>query len=264
MNLTDIAKRFEKVVVDNSPSLLTAIGVTGTVTTAVLTGKASFKAARIIENELDRIYRLEPDQRNAENDLVSLTLRERAEMTWKLYIPAASTGAVTIAAVIGANRIGNRRAAAVAAAYSLTEKAFADYKDKVTEMLGEKKSQQVSDNIAQDRVDQNPVSQREVIISGGEVLCYEAFTGRYFMSSMETLKKAQNDLNYKVLNDTYASLGDFYDLVDLPKTSYSDEVGWNCDKMLELEFSTTLSDDGRPCICVNFMVAPVREYYRLH
>ena len=81
---------------------------------------------------------------------------------------------------------------------------------------------------------------------------------------METLKKAQNDTNYQVLNDVYASLGDFYSRVGLARTSISEEVGWNSNKLLELEFSTTMSEDGRPCISIGFHVDPVRNYHKVY
>jgi hypothetical protein len=81
---------------------------------------------------------------------------------------------------------------------------------------------------------------------------------------METLKKAQNDLNYSMLSEGYASLGEFYDRVGLATTAYSDEVGWTNEKQLELKFSGTLSEDQRPCISIEFRIAPVRDYHRIH
>jgi hypothetical protein len=249
MDLHEIAKRATKLVVDNSSTILTAIGVTGVVTTAVLTTRASFTAAVVIleeEKDVDR----------------ALTPREMAELTWKFYVPAAVTGAVTVASVIYANRIGTRRAAAVAAAYTLSERAFTEYQEKILQKVGAKKEAEYRDELAQDRIRKNPV--REVIIiEGNSVLCYDAYTGRYFTSNVETLKKAQNDVNHQVLNSYYASLTDFYDKIGLPKTSSSDEVGWNSDKMLELRFSAALSEDQKPCMSIEFAVAPIRDYHRL-
>jgi len=260
MTLITVAKRVERLVSDNSPIILTAIGVSGTLVTAFLTGKASIKAFDILNEEFSHLEKILSDE---EFEKI-YTLRYQFNHVWKLYIPAAGMAAITISAIIGANRVGTRRAAALASVYSLSEKAFAEYKDKVVEKMGANKELALRDELAQDRVSRNPASEREVIITGnGEVLCYEAFTGRYFNSSMETLKKAQNDTNYQVLNSMYASLSDFYSKISLPTTSYSDEVGWNSDKMLELHFSTTLSEDGRPCISVGFLVAPVRDFYRL-
>jgi hypothetical protein len=249
MSFADLVKRASKLATDNSPAILTAIGVTGVVTTAYLTGKATFKAAEILNNDV-RGELLEP--------------REKVELVWKLYIPAAGTAVTTIACIILADRIGTRRAAAVAAAYTLSEKAFEEYKKKVVEKIGEKKEQEVRDEIAQDRVNERPVSSSQVIITGeGDVLCFDRFTGRYFESSIDKLRKAENETNHQVLNDFYASLSDFYHRVGLPATSMSDDVGWNSDKLLMLDISATLSENDRPCIAVGFSVAPVRGYNRL-
>jgi hypothetical protein len=256
MNLVSILKKVEKLTIDNSPSILTAIGVTGTITTAYLTGRATFKAAEIIHAE-------EEVGGKAEDGWP--TVKERTRFVWKFYIPAIGTGILTIVCIIGANKIGSRRAAAVAAAYSISEKAFSEYKTKVIEKIGAPKEQIVRDEIAQERINRDPVGAREIIITGsGEVLCYEAFTGRYFMSSMEELKRGQNDTNYLVLNDGYASLSDFYNKIGIPTTANSEEVGWNTDKLMELDFSTCMSEDSRPCISIAFHVAPIRDYYRSH
>lgn len=255
MNITQLAKRMEKFAVDNSPAILTAIGVTGTLTTAYLSGKASFKAGQIIQEE-NRILQ--------DRGKTFLDNKEKVKLVWKEYIPAASTATLTVTCIIGANRIGTRRAAALATAYSVSEKAFAEYKEKVVEKIGQKKEQAIRDEIAQDRVNNQPVVQREIIIAGsGDVLCYDKFTGRYFKSDMESLRRAENDVNYQVLNSMYATLSDYYERIGLPATSASEEVGWNCDKLLEVRYSTTLSDDGKPCIAIDFVVAPIRGYARL-
>lgn len=250
MTLMTIVKQAEKFTADNSPLILTAIGVAGTVTTAVLTGKASIKAHDLIR---------ENEPQHGEQ-----TGREKVLLTWKLFVPPITVGALTVTSIILANQIGTRRAAAMAAAYAVSEKAFSEYKDEVIKKLGETKERAIRDDLAQEQVNENPIGSRQVIITGGgNVLCYEPYTGRYFHSDMETLKKAQNDLNYKVLNHYYASLTDFYDLIGLDQTDISDEVGWNSDDLLDLVFSTVLADDGRPCLSMSYKVAPIRKYFRV-
>ena len=251
-----VAKSVEKFLQDNSPLILTGVGVTGVVTVAYLTGKATFKAADLISAEQ---YELDLHEKSH-----PLDTKEKIKLVWKLYIPPAAVGVTTIACVVTANRIGTRRAAAMAAAYSLTEKAFEEYRQKIVEKLGEKKEQEVRDEIAQDQVKRNPAANSNVLVVGkGDVLCYESFSGRYFMSTVENIKKAQNDINYLILNENYASLGDFYDKIGLPGTDYSEEVGWNADHLLEVFFSGTISDDGQPCISISFATAPIRKYYRI-
>lgn len=245
MTLTKFFSQAGKFVSNNSPAILTAIGVTGALTTAYLTGTASFKAAEIIRAREEKDgYAVDP----------KLRVKHRTQLVWRLYVPAVGTGAVTVAAIIFANHIGTRRAAAVATAYSLSEKAFAEYKEKVLERIGASQEKEIRDEVAQDQVDRNPVSTREVIVTGsGNVLCFDAYTGRYFNSDMESLRKAQNDINFNIVSGYCATLSDFYELIGLPRTHFSDSVGWTADnKPFELEFSTTLSEDSRPCISIRY------------
>jgi hypothetical protein len=257
MNLLDIARKVEKMAVDNSPSLLTGIGVVGTVATAYLTGKAAVKASQLI--------RIEEAKKTTSVLSYRLNNKEKIELVWVEFIPPVASCAVTIGAIIGANHIGSRRAAAVAAAYSLSEKAYAEYKEKVVEKLGEKKEEKIRDEIAQDRVNKNPSGSREVIITGnGDVMCYDSLTGRYFKSSVEAIRRAENEINKQILDTDYATLSDFFDKLGLRATAFSNEMGWNTDRMLEVRFSTVISDDNQPCISIEYDELPIRDYFRMH
>jgi len=255
LNVHAVVKKAGRLITDNSPVVLTVIAVTGTVTTAYLVGKATFKAAEVIR------------EHNEKQDVHDLRMptKEKVELVWKLYVPAAVSGLLTISAIVGSNRIGARRAAAVATAFVLSERAFEEYREKVVEKLGERKEQSVRDELAQDRVNRNPLGTAELVMLGnGSVICYEAFTGRYFLSDMETLRKAENDINAQVIADNFACLSDLYHLIGLDPTSQSDDIGWNTDKLLKLEFSTVLTDSGKPCLSVNYRVVPIRNFTHLH
>lgn len=253
MNIQGLAKHVERVAVDNSPAILTAVGVTGTVTTAIFASRASFKAADIIrEMESEDGASEDPKQR----------LVERTKATWQLYIPAVGVGTATIACIVFANQIGTRRAAAMAAAYSMSEKAFSEYREKIIEKVGEAKEQEARDEIAQERVERNPLGSQVIVMNEREVLCFDQYTGRYFNSDMETLKQAQNKINYRMIRENYASLNDFYDCIGLDWVPTGDDLGWNSDAMLELSFTTVLSEDQRPCIAIDFHTVPVRNFYR--
>jgi Family of unknown function (DUF6353) len=241
MNAANVAKRVEKLLRDNSPTILSALGVSGTLTTSYLAAKASFTASRVIDIDDQSRSTLTP----------TASKKEKVKLVWKLYIPSAVSGVVTIGCIIGASKIGTKRTAAAYSLLTVSEKAFTEYKEKVVEQLGEKKEQAIRDQIAQDRVNKNPEG-GILIVGPGNVLCMEMHTGRYFMSDMETLRKAVNTINAKMIHQMDASLSDFYYLVRLPQTSLSSMQGWNSDKMLELHFSTTLSEDGRPCIAFDY------------
>jgi hypothetical protein len=258
--LTDVMRMSQKFLVDNAPTLLATVGLAGVVTTTVLASQAGFRAAYILEEEKDR--RADDAAQNyvvaeplAQEDIVSLT--------WRLYIPAVASGVVSCACLIAAVYVSNRRTAAMVAAYSLTERAFTEYKHKVTEQLGSSKERALRDEIAQDRVRDNPVRNQPIIQGVGTVLCYDLYAGRYFYSDMEAMRRAENYINKKIINDFYASLSDLYNQLGLDLTKFSDDIGWNSDLLLELRFSTTMADDDRPCIVMDFMVSPTRHYNRV-
>lgn len=253
MTLHSIAHQVVKLTKDNSPLILTAIGVAGTVSTAVLSAKAGAKAQENLLYEAEhRGYMTE-----------EYTLREKIELSWKFFIPPALTLVGTVACIVCANQIGTRRAAAMAAAYSLSEKAMVEYKEKVIEQIGKNKEQKVRDDIAQDRMETDKVGVQEVFATGsGTDLCYEMLTARYFYSSMENIKHAMNRVNYKINRNHEASLNDFYDYLGLDNNTIGDELGWNLDKQMDISFTTTLADGNRPCLAFSYRVEPIRDYFR--
>lgn len=222
----------------HSPLILSSVAVSGVVTTAYLSSKASVEADQIIHRR---------EQLEGTADCWQNRLKERGRLVWKLYIPAAASGAVTIACIVGTARIGNKRAVAAQAAFILTERAYSEYRDKVVEEFGDKADQKIRDKIAEDKVKNNPPS-KEITVVVGNVLCCELYTGRYFQSDMETLRKAQNDLNSMLIRQDWVSFEEWYYMIGLQPTSFSSDIGWNSDKMMELEFSTVLTEDGRPCL----------------
>ena len=266
MNISRIVTKTKKLVSDNSPLILTAVGVAGTVTTAYLAAKASFRGAEVLlEYETDRERRaiLASEKAGSPDPviLVPLTKREKFDLLWKLYIPAVSTGVVTCSSIVFANRITTKRAAALATAYSLSERAYAEYRDKVVEKLGKEDEAEIRKEVARKRIDAAPPG--EIFINEADgVLCHDAYSGRFFRSSKNAIEAARNELNYNILKSDYVTLSDFYDKIGLPHTSVSDEMGWNSENQLEIGWSAVETPDGRPCLSYDFAVVPIRDPWR--
>lgn len=240
---------------ENADIIFTTMAVSGVVTTSVLTAQASFKAADILARE-------EAERRREDED--EMEMKDKVLLVWPQFIPAATTMAVTITSIFMRNKVGNERLAAMAAMYSVSEKTLTDYQAKVAEKLGDKTAQEVKDDIAQDRVRENPPAKSSIIYTNnGNVLFMDSISGRYFESTIEDVRKCVNDINEQVLNQYYASLSDFYDELGLAPTAMSDDWGWNTDALLEVTFSTVLTDDSRPCIYLEYRSAPIRGYNRL-
>lgn len=241
----------------SSTTVLTSMGITGVFTTAYLTGRASFKAAELIAAE-EKTRKYRPVYETPE-----LSTKEKIQLCWPLYVAPISVGCTTITAIVMANHEASKKIAALTVASGISERALTEYKAKVVEKLGEKKEMTIRDEVAQDRVTNNPPSKEVLVIATGDVLCFDMLTGRYFHSTAEKIHQAENKINYEIINHMYASLSSFYDELDVPPTPYSDTVGWNVNDRLEVQLSTTLSPDQRPCLAIDFAAPPIAEYARL-
>lgn len=230
----------------HSPEILTGIGITGMVTSTVLAVKATPKALQLIEEEQKDTLGVH-----------ELTPLETVKVAWKPYIPSVALGVLSISCIICASAVNSRRHAALATAYAISEKTLLTYRDKVIETIGEKKEREIRGKVAQKEIDSNPVSTSQVIITPkGNTLCMDYYSGRYFRSDLDSIKKAVIELNRQILSQNYISLTEFYSLIHLEPIKTSDRLGWNIDDgMIELEYSTCLADD-EPCIVIDYSVAP--------
>lgn len=244
----------EKFIQDNSPTILAGIAVVGTGATTYFGVKAGMKAHKLLADD-----HLKQIQNKPVGEPIDESFKHQAGVVWKEFIPVAGTATLTIACVVCANRISTRRAAALAMAYTISEKKYREYEDKIKEKLGVNKEQAARDEIASDRVRKNPPGENLVIV-GDKHLILDSYTGRYFQSSIEDVKQAQNDLNYEMNHNMFASLNDFYRKIGLAPIKMGEEVGWTRDHLLEVTYSTVLADNNQPCIVLEYAVLPTRGY----
>lgn len=252
MALANLFKNTKGFVSKHSPEILTGIGVTGMVTSTVLAVKATPKALTLLE-----------DAKEAKGD--KLTPVETVKAAWKPYIPAVVTGVASAACIIGASAVSTKRNAALATAYAISEKTLLTYRDKVVETLGEKKEKEVREKIAQDNINKNPVVTSQIITtSKGNTLCKDSLSGRYFKSDINEIKKAVNELNRDMTYQNYVSLDEFYYKLGLDSTDISSRMGWNLDNgLIDLDFSACVTDDGEPCLVIEYMVPPKYDFDKL-
>ena len=264
-----LQQRAGQFISQNATGILTAGGVIGVAATAVLTARASFKAAAIIREKV-AIRQAYAESAHEDPETVPYTpdmsKTEMVRAVWPVYILPTTAGALTIASIVMSNRMSAKRAAALAAAYTISETRLAEYKDKVAEKLGYNKERAVRDEIAQDRVDKNPPNKEVIILGSGDVLCFDPLTGRYFHSSVEIIKQAEVKINNELFQTQYTSLSEFFELIGLERTTFSDTMGWNTTTMdpPSISFSTTMTPDGRPCLVLDYSVIPAPDYTRLY
>lgn len=252
-NLSKFFADTKTVLAKHSPEILTGIGIAGMITTTILAVKATPKAMRLI------------DMKKEEEHIDELKPIDVVKVAWKPYIPAAVTGVMSITCLVGASSVNTKRNAVLATAYSLSETALKEYKDKVIETIGEKKEQTVREKINKDHLDKTPYNPAAVIMTEkGNTMCLDYHSGQYFKSDKAHIERAVNELNKTLLLDMYVPLNSFYDELGLDHTELGYDLGWNIDDgLVEIDFSSHLMADGTPVLVMNYAVAPHHKYDKL-
>lgn len=270
MKFTTVTKQIGEVINKNSPAILTGMAVSGVVATAVMAVKATPKALDLISEGMEnknRIYRDNIYSEFKDGPLLPdfehqfLTPKEIFLATWECYLPAAIMGGVTVACIIGANTINTNRNAALAGLYSIAETTLKEYKEQIAKNVGKTKSEKIKADVAQEIIKQNPITTKTVVINaGGDQLCFDRLSGRYFKSTIQKIKEAQNNFNAKLIDCCWLDLNDLYDFMGLEAIGIGENIGWNNNKLLEFDFSTIMSENDEPCIFIDYEVMPTADF----
>lgn len=252
--ITNSSKELSKTFTKHSPSILTALGVAGLFTTVVLAIKATPKAMEIIE--MEEKYR-QSEIQDPDYDL-PITFLDKVELTWKVYLPTAGMALVTAGCIVGANHIHLRRNAALASLFTVADTALREYQAKVVETIGETKEAKIQEELIQEKLDKNPMDEKTVIFTGkGDYLCYDAFSGRYFKSNVDAIKRAENEFNQRLLQREWLGINEFYEELGLEGIELGDEMGWIATReLLHIRYSTKQAKEGEPCLVLGYSVSP--------
>ena len=239
----------------NAPAILTASACVGTVATAILTAKSTTLAIERIADYCEANLRSPED----------LSWREKFAVSYRVYIPPAITGVATLVSIVAANRIQYARGAAFALAYSGSEAAFRRYREAVSDVVEPKDVQKITSRVAEKSIQEagQPLSGTVLVASSGYVLCYDIFSGRYFRSDIETIRRVENNINGQLNTESYASLNEFYSGLGLPPIAAGELVGWSDPNSLSVEFGSQLTEKGEPVLTVDFLVSPKENYFKI-
>lgn len=232
---------------ENSPAILTGLGVASIFGSIIFSIQATVKATEAVE------------EKKKELGKEKLSVKETIRTTWKYYIPTALTAATGTACIVGANSVNTRRHAAIAAAYSLSEAAATEYKDKVKEIVGENKEGDVRAAIARDRIAVDPPSTSEIVFTGkGETLFRESITQRYFKSDIEKVRRIENDLNREMRSSNTISVNDMLYALGVPSNhKVLADIGWDIDRHpIEFIFVPVMTEEMGVCIEIDYRYNP--------
>lgn len=232
------------------PELLAGGAIVGLAATVYFSGKAGAELADLKKDYNEYIAGATLTDENKKH-----FVKEAAKIVVKPAIVTAFTGAC----IIGSATIAHNQYGALMAAYLMGNDKLKAFEAKAAKMLGEESTKEIKAEIAQERVLANPITSSSgmVLDTGfGTTLCYDSLSGRYFKSSVEKIRRAQNDTNEEVIADWSVNLNTFYDFLGLNPIKLGDELGWNTNNLLRLRFDSALTPSGEPVLVLDYDAYP--------
>lgn len=261
-NLQRLAQRSKIYLRKASPTILSGLGAAGVIATSVLAVRATPKALRKIRAD---------SKVNHDGDPEAYSKLEAVRSAWVCYIPAAISGTATIFCIFGANVLSKHQQAALTSAYALLNDSYNNYKDKLKELYGEEAHQKIIDAIAAEKA-------KDVYITADGIcestslsfdernpddmrLFYDAFSRRYFESTIAQVLEAEYHLNRNLSLGGDVCINDFYNFLGIEPIDGGDYLSWfyfyeDGISWIDFNHRKTVLEDGLEVYVVDIVYTP--------
>ena len=240
----------------HSPEIFIAVGVVGTVASAVMACKATTKLNDILEESKEQIDAIHEapqkeelkdryDEDMMRKDLALVYFQTGVKVA-KLYAPAVILGTLSITGIVASNNILRKRNVALAAAYATVDKGFKEYRERVVERYGEQLDYELTHNIKTKEITETVVDEKgkekqvkkTVEVADPNVtndyIKYFTRSNPYWDDTPDYvelfLRSQQNYANDRLKVDKVLTLNDVYDSLGFQKTKAGMVVGWVFDE----------------------------------
>lgn len=238
-----------------SPQILTVLGIVGMIGTVIMAIKATPKAEELIDAAEERL------REETKNDEAVLGKKETAKCLVKAYWSAAAMGVISTVCFVASNYVSGKRETVMATALGVSEAALHRFQEATLETVSKDTMDAIHAKVADKKLKETPIKEStEVIVaSKGETLCFDGYSGRYFKSDLETIRRIVNDMNEQMLSGEFISLNDLYFNLGLPEVKLGDDLGWHTftgGEQIDVKYSARIAENGEPCIVLDYTVEP--------
>jgi hypothetical protein len=227
----------------HSPTILFAVGIVGMGATVITACKATLKVEGVLDDHqtmVETIKTVEISERYSEKDrkqdLTKLHIRSAGRLS-ALYAPSVALGIISVAALTGSHKILSSRNAALTASYAAVDKAFKEYRTRVTEELGEDKDREFRYGVETETrmvEDKNGPKKKEVKVAGsGRHSMYARMFNEYNPNwnnhaeyNIAFLRLQQNWANDRLRSRGHLFLNEVYDQLGMDHSKEGAVVGW--------------------------------------
>lgn len=252
----------------HSPEILVTVGVVGTVVSAVMACRATTKVSEIVDNhkgQLDAVKNAleKPDPKYkdedgtvhdyteevAKKDVVTIYARTSLDFA-KLYGPSVLLGAASVSCILASVNILHKRNAALAAAYTIVDKSFKEYRGRVIERFGKELDRELKYNIKSKEVEieetvvdedgNERVEKKKVTVQVSEGPNHNHLTRCFDETNPNWTKSPEQNFIFLHQQQSYASrllrergvltMNDVYELLGFERSAAGQLVGWVYDE----------------------------------
>lgn len=259
---TGFLSKVQKKIVKHSPTILAVIGGVGVIASVCLASKAAVESKENLEKAREK------HREETNNPEADISFGDKAVIYAKAYAPTAVMVTATEVCIFGSNHINQKRIAALSAAYILKEADFKEYKQKVEEIVGGKKAQEIKDNIMQQHVNEtdasNVVQNNNINIPKGLKmdLWWDEVSKRYFYSNVDYVRRAEIKANAQLQTDGFVSVNDIYEWLGIETVPLMENDGWDLEKHGEvvLKIGSAIKEPDMNVWTLDMEVLPKNEW----
>ena len=186
------------------PWIMSGVASAGVIGTGILSAKGHNQAIAVLEEE----------------GALKESFLEKVKLTWKCYAPAIGAGAGTIGLIFANTALSQKQITALAASAGVAIAGRDKFKKAVEKKYGRDETVEIEKEAYSDKI----LSIEKT--GNGDMLFYEEFSGRWFLSSLEAVMEAEEMLNDKYERGIGVSLNDFYDLLRIRRSGLGFQFGW--------------------------------------
>ena len=237
----------------HSPEIFMVVGIAGTVASTVMACKATTKVSKILEeknNTVEKIHECLEDkdiqytEEDCKKDLTIVYAQTGVKLL-KLYAPAIALGTLSIASIVTGHRILHKRNIALAAAYTVVDKGFKDYRKNVVDRFGKEVDKELRYNIKAKEIETEVVDEKgkkktkKEIVDSVDANKFDGVSdyARFFDETCTNFTKdAEYNLMYLRNQQNWANdllrtrghlfLNEVYDMLGMQRTKAGQIVGW--------------------------------------
>lgn len=252
----------------HSPEILVSVGVVGTVASAVMACRATTKVSGVIDNhkaQLEAVHNAleQPNaqykdedgtvhdytEEVAKKDVVTIYARTGLDFA-KLYGPSVLLGAASVSCILASVNILHKRNAALAAAYTIVDKSFKEYRGRVIERFGKELDRELKYNIKSKEVEieetvvdeegNERVEKKKVTVEVSEGNDHNHLTRCFDETNPNWTKSPEQNFIFLHQQQSYASrllrerkvltVNDVYELLGFERTAAGQVIGWVYDE----------------------------------